>query len=81
MAPPVFGVLVTAIAAAVARPSGSDVPDLATLVLGGVEVLEDGDGKITASNIATARNARAAIRSSVSRVRWIVTVRLDCPPG
>ena len=46
-----------------------------------MELLEEAEGKITASRIAIARNARAAIRSNVSRVRWIVIVRLDGPPG
>ena len=78
--PPVIGVA-PLIAAVVARASGGDVPDGVAPVLDRLEVLEDADGKTTASNIATARNARAAIRSSVSRVRWIVMVRLDCPPG
>jgi hypothetical protein len=79
--PPVCGVAESASAAVVARPPGTDVPDCATAVFDTFDVLEDADGKITASNIATARNARAAIRSSVSRVRWMVMVRLDGPPG
>ena len=41
------GAAVFAIAAVVARPSGSDVPNCATLVDDGLGVLEDGDGKIT----------------------------------
>src|SRR6185503_4672066 len=41
----------------------------------------DAPGKITARRIATPRKIRAAIRSSMSRVRWMVIVRLDGPPG
>jgi hypothetical protein len=81
IAAPAAAVPAPALVTVVARATSVGVPGCATLVVDGVGVLEDAEGKITASRIATARNARAAIRSSVSRVRWTVMVRLDGPPG